>query len=67
MFAATIARYTHSMKPLDTDRPNQIRREAADRVVRAQRGYRRARYTLVGFMTLVVAAVAVTVVALGIR
>ena len=59
--------YTHPMKPLDTDKPAQIRQEAADGVVRAQREYRRARYTLITLIVLVVAAVAVTVVALGIR
>jgi hypothetical protein len=55
------------MRNLDTDKPTRVRQEATEAVYRAEQACRRARYTLVGFMTLVVAAVAFTVVALGIR
>ena len=59
--------YTQPMRNLDEDLPAQMRQEAADRVARAQREYRRARYALGAWVAVVVAAVAVTVVALGIR
>ena len=41
MFAATIARYTPSMKPADK-RPSQIRQEAAERVTQAMAAARRS-------------------------
>lgn len=47
MFAATIARYTHPMKPADTDRPARMRQEAADNVLRATAAERRSLHKLI--------------------
>ena len=42
MFAATIARYTHPMNPLDAGTPARMHQEAAEMAAQAQREDRRA-------------------------